>query len=704
MSTGIHSRRRTIALLGVFLLVFLTLIGRMGYLQIGRGDYLAEQGFRYRMRRTPIQPDRGSITDRNGHPLLTNLVCESIYAQPIVLKNKPTAAQALAPILNMEAAELERRMSRPSYFEWLKRKVKPDVADQVRKLNIAGIGLAPEKCRYYPEGDTAVHALGISNLDHHGIEGLELIYDKYLMGKPGAIQCEYTARGLPMDGGECRVMPGEPGLNLRTTLDIGLQRIVEMATEQAQLETHAKRVAIMAMDVETGEILALSQWPRYDPLLGGNSDPALRRIFTVADTVPPGSIFKPITASAALQTGVVNAQTGIHDSGCIHVQGWPICNWDHKALGGVTIREVMAKSSNVGFATLGMWLGKNRFYDYHTKFGLNKPTGIDLPGEAVGQWIPKKLAQDIDLATQAYGQTLTVSPIQMLTAIAAIANDGKRMWPHLAKELTDQHGNVVQRFEPRVVEQVTSPEVARFVQELMVGVVDTGTGKNARVPGYKVGGKTGTATKVINGKVARGVYMANFVGFAPYPDPKVAVLISVDEPQGAYYGGQIAAPIFGEVMEDILTYLHAPLSTEPPPKPGPGELPPPKPREKTVVPSIINLSRAEAERVARTAGFELLIDGDGAFITEQFPAPGSTAYKGGQMAANTLLPEPGTELVHVPDLRGKTAKEAAQLLAQRGLLLQTEGQGIVARQEPAAGARIRQGTPVKLILQPLPKQ
>ena len=704
VTTGVSSRRRIIALLGIFLFVFFSLIGRMGYLQVAHGDWLQDQAWRYRMRPTPIQPDRGEILDRHGQPLLRNVVCESVFVQPLLIKDKKAAAEAVAPILGMKVSDVETRMNRPTYSEWLRRKVKPEVVDQVKKLNIRGIGFAPEKCRSYVEEQLAVHALGISNLDHHGIEGLELWYDKKLMGQPGAIQCEFTARGEPMDGGDCQVIEGTPGLTLQTTIDIGMQRLVERAVERAHLEARSKRAVVMVMQVKTGEMLALAQWPKYDPLLGGNSPMADRRIFAVADTLPPGSIFKPVTASAALQTGVINKDSVIADTGCTQVGGWSICNWDHKALGGVKIDTVMAKSSNVGFAKLGMMLGATRFYEYHTKFGLNRPTGIDLPGEAVGSWIPKKQATEIDLAVQGFGQTLTVSPIQMLTAIGAIANDGKRMWPHLGKAFLDPNGKVVEKIEPKG-EQIISPEVARYVQQLMVGVVETGTGKNARVAGFQVGGKTGTATKVINGKVAQGSYIASFVGFAPYPSPEVVVLISVDEPQGAYYGGQIAAPIFGEVMGEVLAYLKAPPSAVVPAKPAnPWEPAAPRPREKVIVPSVVNLPVAEADKVVRASGLELFVDGPGGFITSQFPAAGSTAYKGGQMAANTELPRPGPEDVHVPALVGKSMKDAAQELALRGLLMEASGQGNVVRQEPAAGAKLKKRTVVKVTLEPPPRK
>lgn len=698
MLTGLLSRRRTLALLGIFALVFTLLSSRMGFLQIASGDLLSGKAFSYRMRPVPIQADRGEILDRYGQPLLTNKVCESVYAEPILIKNKPAAATALAPILLMKPEELEKRMSRPSFFEWLKRKVDPAVVTKVKALNIPGIGFASEKCRYYPEGTLAVHALGIANLDHQGIEGLELTYNKYLAGKPGAIQCEYTARGVPMPSGDCHVKSGTPGLTLQTTLDIGLQRLLEQEVERANLQTGAKRATIMVMEVATGEILGLAQWPHYDPTLGGNSDPALRRIFTVADTLPPGSIFKPTTAAAALQSGVVNTKTQINDTGCFQVGTWKICNWDHKGLGTVGLDMVMAKSSNVGFATLGMRLGVQNFYKYHKLFGFEGPTGIDLPGEAVGQWIPPKSATEVDLAVQAYGQTLTVTPIQMLTAIAAIANDGKRMWPHLGKALLDRDGNVVQRIEPRVAQEVVTPEVARQIQEWMIGVTEFGTGKNARVAGYKVGGKTGTATKVIGGRLSNE-HIASFVGFAPYPNPKVAVLISLDEPVGRYYGGEIAAPIFGDLMGPVLEYLDAPKSAEPPPAPRPGDPPPPILPQSAVVPNLVNLPVNLARQVAEGAGFTVNFNGEGGFVTAQFPRAGAQAYKGGALRAETTLPTPSTELIRVPDVRGKELRDAAAILAARGLFLQVaEGTttGQVLRQQPEAGAQVPKGSPLTL--------
>lgn len=698
MTTSIHSRRRTIALLGIFAMVFVSLMGRMAFLQLARGDWLGDKAFRYRMRPTPIQFDRGDILDRSGHLLLTNVVCESIYAQPPLIQDKAGVARVLAPALGMPVADVQTRLSRASFFEWLQRKVKPELAQKVRALHLQGIGFAPEKCRYYPEGEVAVHALGIANLDHQGIEGLELTYNQYLRGKNGAIQCEYTARGQPMEGGECRVMEGEPGLTLQTSLDIGLQHLIERDVERAVLETHAKRATIMVMDVKTGELMGLSQWPRYDPAQGGNSDPKARRIYTVADALNPGSIFKPVTASAALQTGVVNEETVINDTGCMSLQGWQICNWDHRALGPVRIDKVMAASSNVGFATLGTWLGSNRFYQYLDAFGFTRRTGIDLPGEAVGQWIPKAKATELDLAIQAFGQTLTVTPIQMLTAIGAIANDGKLMWPHLGQALIDRGGHVVKRIEPRVVRQVISPENARLIQRLMVGVVETGTGRNARVAGYKVGGKTGTATKVIDGVVAQGKYIASFVGFAPYPNPRVVVLISVDEPEGVYYGGQIAAPIFGEVMKSVLVYLNAPPSTEPPAPTDPGVPPPPRPPEQAFTPSVVNLSLQEARIVAAEAGFELVAQGAGATVTAQFPLPGASAYKGGRLIVQTDPPKPGREQARVPNLAGLSLRQAAQALGQRGLLMETAGTGTVVRQDPPAGRLVPVGTPVRVDL------
>jgi stage V sporulation protein D (sporulation-specific penicillin-binding protein) len=696
--SGISSRRRVIACLALVALGFLVLIGRLGWLQIVRADWLRESAWRYHSRPIPIQADRGEILDRHGYPLVQNVTCESVFANPILVKDKEGAARALAPLLGLSFETTVQRLHQRSYFVWLRRKVKPETAAAVRTLRIRGVGFSPEACRFYPEGGLAAHALGISNIDHEGIEGLELTYNKYLRGTGGAIQVEFDARGQIIEHGIKKVKPAVPGLSLVTTIDRGLQHQCERGLEQTIYETKAARGTIIVMDVSTGEILCLAQYPTFDPHLGGNSDPKARRLWSLADAINPGSTFKPVTAAAALQEGVIDKETTINDTGCFNVQGRTICNWDHRALGAVTIREVMAKSSNVGFATLGMWLGADRFYRYLDAFGITRVTGIDLPGEALGLWIPKKQAVQLDLAIQAFGQTLTVTPIGLLTAINAIANDGTLVRPHLGKQLVDRDGNTVQEVAPRQVNRVLSKENARLLQDLMALVVENGTGRAAAVPGYRVAGKTGTAQK-LQGATVVG-HTASFVGFAPVPSPRLSVLVMIDEPQGVIYGGQVAAPVFGDLMKDVLMYMavppqHLPIRKSEWPGGPVTEIPPPKP---VTVPNFVNLPAHAARQLALQSGLDPLLEGEGPLVTGQLPPPGTLLKERDRVLLRTTSPGPGSGTVRVPSLIGLDARQAAERLARVGLPIRLDGSGLVARQDPPAGTSVRSGTPVAVWL------
>lgn len=696
---GISSRRRVIACLAIFALAFAGLIFRLAWLQVVRADWLKKQAWQYHSRPIPIQADRGEILDRNGYPLVKNVTCESVFANPVLVKDKEATARLLAPVLGLTYETVVQRLHQRSYFVWLSRKVQPEMADEVRGLKVRGIGFSPEACRFYPEGTLAAHALGISNIDHEGIEGLELTYNQHLRGANGAIQIEFDARGQAIEHGIKRVKPAASGLNLVTTLDRGLQHQCELGLEQTIRETGAARATIIVMDVPTGEILCLAQHPSFDPHLGGNSDPQSRRLWSLADAINPGSTFKPVTAAAALQEGVINAGTLINDSGCITVQGWTICNWDHKALGSVTIREVMAKSSNVGFATLGMWLGADRFYRYLDAFNITRVTGIDLPGEALGLWIPKKQAVQLDLAIQAFGQTLTVTPIGLLSAINAIANDGIWVWPHLGKRLVDQNGEVVREIGPRAVRQVVSPENARMLQDFMALVVESGTGRAAQVPGYRVAGKTGTAQK-LKGATVVG-HTASFVGFAPVPNPQLSVLVMIDEPKGVIYGGQVAAPVFGDLMKNVMMYMQIPTQDLPAKvSDWPGgpvrEIPPGKP---VTVPNFVNLPVHAARQAALQLGLDPFVDGEGAVVTEQTPPPGAQLKERERVFLGTQAPQQRTGKVRVPSLLRKDLRTAAETLAKVGLQLRFEGSGIVVRQAPAPGTAVAPGTVVQVWLQ-----
>lgn len=697
------------ALLLLFSLAMVALLGRLAYWQFYRGRELAEKGWEIRAHEAPVRAPRGAIVDRNGRPLAESQTAWSISANPREVTDPAGVAARLAPILGMPAADVEKKLRQRASYVYIKRKASDQQYQQIRALKekeprlLAGIQMDPEAKRYYPEGPLAAHVLGIAGLDNQGLEGLEAYYDEQLRGKNGIIQVERDARGYPIAGGEQRVVPPQPGLTAVLCLDKALQLILEQAADRAIAVTQSKRVALIVMDVPTGCILAMTSRPSFDPNNFASTDARDRRMWLVSDAVSPGSIFKPVTAAAAMEEGLVTLKTPFYDRGCAQFeQGTkPICNWNNSGFGSGTIVDVMKTSSNVGFGQIGLMLGADRFYKYLDLFNLTSKTGIDLPGEAVGLRLPLKVAREHprDLATQAFGQTLTVTPVQMLAAINAIANDGKWVQPHLAMEFRTPDGQTVQKVEPRS-RQIISPETAREVQMLMEQVVADGTGKGAQVPGYAVAGKTGTAEKFVDGKKLEDVYIASFAGFAPVPDPKVSVLVMIDEPGGGLkYGGQIAAPVFSQMVGDILRYLQIPPQTPvSPAKKGSAGA-----EERVRVPNFVNLPPEQAKAIAREAGLTLNIQGAGGpLVTAQMPPAGATVAPGAAVQVR-IDPEPpaaGGETVRVPNLQGMTLRQAADLLSGMGLFLQPPvGSGAVIRQEPAPGAAVPRHTRVQLWLQ-----
>lgn len=688
-----------------FCLAMVALLGRLAYWQFYKGEELAEKGRQIRAFEAPMKAPRGTIVDRHGRPLAENLTAWSVAANPREVREPAAVAARLAPILNLQAADIQKLLEKRVSYVYIKRKAADAQYQQLRALKdqklLPGISLEPEARRYYPEGALAAHVIGIAGLDNQGLEGLERYYDDELRGQDGSIEAERDARGYEIAGGERRVVPPRPGYTAVLCLDKALQLILEQAADRAMAVTQSKRAALMVMDVRTGCLLAIASRPAFDPNNYQNTEAKDRRMWLVADAVSPGSIFKPVTAAGAMEEGLVNLTTPFHDPGCIvFAPGTPpVCNWNNAGFGSGTIVDVMKTSSNVGFGQIGLMLGADRFYKYLDLFSLTRRTGIDLPGEAVGLQLPLKVAREHprDLATQAFGQTLTVTPVQMLAAINAIANDGKWVQPHLLMEFRDASGQPVQPFRPRE-RQIISPETAREVQGLMEKVVAEGTGRGAQVPGYGVAGKTGTAEKFVDGKKLEGVYIASFAGFAPVPAPKVSVLVMIDEPGGGLrYGGQIAAPVFSQIMGDLLRYLQIPPRAANAPAPNAGA-------RSVPVPNFINLPLELAQNVAREAGLTLVVGGGGgALITAQVPPAGATLAPGATVQVRAdpgPPPAPGQASVRVPDLTGLTLRQAADLLSGMGLFLHPPtGSGAVVRQEPVAGVVVPQHTRIQLWLQ-----
>ncbi len=687
----VTKRRNFLILIGVG--VFdMTIIGRLFTIQGFNAAHLKTLADDIHFRDIPLAPFRGNITDREGRLLAGSHHVYSLYAVPMETRGRRSQEAILvASLVNVPLDRVLRRLRRNQGFVWLKRHLTRTEMQAVKTQLSAlpGVHLITEAVRYYPEGFLLGPVLGFSGIDNQGLAGVELEYNRDLTGKPGKIEEEYDVVGRRLEYGDQRVVPSRPGDSLRLSVDLNMQWMAERACERAMASTGAKSVSVLVMHPRTGGILAMAQRPSIDPNYFREYGTKDYRVLAVSDAIPPGSIFKPVTLASALEAGTTHPSSGFFCPGFKIVFGRRINCWRPEGHGAESLAQVVMNSCNVGFMELGLGLGMERFYQALDRFQINGVSHIDLPGEAKGIMPRQARATLLDLAVMAFGQTLTVTPINLLNAIAAIANGGELLKPHVVEKILSADGRVMESRDREVVRRVISPEVSRMVQEMMTGVVSRGTGKQAQVPGYRVAGKTGTAQKVIAGRVVKGVYIASFVGFAPVPNPEVAIMVNVDEPVGAFYGGQVAAPIFGRVMRDILRYWKIP-PTHPVRRPKFGEL--------AMVPDLVDLDPATAENDAEASGFPVQFTGSGDFVVAQ-----SVEYGGWQMAGTLLTLTLGThsriylEWVTVPNFRGLTSARSRNLAFDVGLNVQVRGQGDrVQMQSIGPGTQVKSGTSVWL--------
>lgn len=699
---GIGLRRRILVVFLAFSLALAVLAGRLVTIQVVRGEALRQKALDMRLWQVPVQARRGDIVDRNGRVLATSTDVDTVYVAPAELQaaarkglvDIEEAARQLARVLDMDPEDVYQRLTVPHAFWYVKRRVTDAESRAVRQLDIPGVHITQEARRFYPKGELAAHVLGFAGVDNQGLEGIEAYYDAKLAGKDGYIATEYDALGRPirLPTVQAHYERPVPGLTLRLTIDETIQYIAERELERAVTQHGAKGGVIVVMDPRTGGILALASRPTYDPNRFADFPRRNWRIKPVADAFPPGSIFKVITGAAAVDAGKVTPDTIVDDPGFLSVGGQTITNWNQAGLGSVPFREGFAHSSNVVFGKMALALGKPLFYRYLERFHIGRLTGIDLPGETPGIVPAMDEASPLDLAIMGFGQTLTATPIQMAAAVAAVANDGVWQTPHLAQAWLDAEGHVVEEVQPAERRQVIKPETARIIRELMRGVVEQGTGRRAQVPGYEVGGKTGTANKVEGGRVVQK-YIGSFAGLVPVDDPRLVIVVSIDEPAGIYYGGYVAAPVFQAVARDALRYLGVPPTREERAES----------RRLRTVPDLMNLTRDEARDRAQAAGFQVAFEGSGPRVVGQFPAAGAQLEEGSTIIlyTETAARQDDEGRVTVPDLRGLTYEQAAQRLAAAGLQMQVRGDraGVVARQDPPAGRRVPIGSTVTVTLQ-----
>ena len=542
----------------VLLAGFLYCITFFLYIQIFRSSYLAHLAQKQHEHLITIDPKRGTIYDRNLRPLAMNLPVYSVYANAramIQRHDKDDVIAQLAQVLNIPSSAITAKMDKNKYFIWVERKIPQNVYQKLKDLKLPGIGFIKESKRFYPNQTLAAHLVGFAGVDNNGLDGLERDYDKYLKGKEGhsIILRDAHQRELLLE--KDYIAPID-GLDVVLTIDETIQFIAERALDKMYHKYNAKGASIIVMDPKTGEILAFANRPTYNLEEVSRSSPESRTNRAIVFTYEPGSVFKIVTASAALQEGVVKETDMIN---CEH-GAYRVANHilhDHEPLGTITFRQVIELSSNIGTTKVAQRLGPQRVYNYahHFRFGIR--TGIDLPGEAKGNLKPVRLWSKTSIGAVPIGQEVTVTPIQLLGAISAIANGGIYMRPFVVKYIKDSHDQVIKETKPQILDKVISSQTSARVKAILQGAVENGTGKKAQIKGISVGGKTGTAQKVVAGAYSHAHFYATFAGFAPVENPRLVAVVVFDEPHPAYYGGTVAAPVFSEVIGDALKYLDA---------------------------------------------------------------------------------------------------------------------------------------------------
>ena len=682
---------------------FFLLLIRLAYLQFFVGGELQAKAEQLRTRNVQVEAKRGAIFDRNGKKLAVSISADSVYALPPAVKLSGQAsqiAQQLAPILGLPAEQILQKITSDHSFQWLQRKLDFAKSEQVKKLDLPGIKLIAESQRFYPNDLLASHILGFAGVDNQGLDGIEKTHDQDLKGVPGEIVIEYDAQGRELPETVHSYNPPVDGNSLVLTIDETIQHFAERELDKIMAsDATPKGATILVMKPQTGEILALANRPNYDPNHYAAFDPQTWRDIAVTNTYEPGSTFKIVTMSAAIEEGVVTPADRFYDPGYIVIGKNRIKCWrSYNPHGSESFAEGVQNSCNPVFVEIAQRLEakqKGLFYKYINAFGMGKKTGIDLPGEAYGLMIKEKNLIPLDIGTISIGQSISVTPVQILTAACAVANGGMLMEPQIVREVVNQQNQVIKKFQPKPIRRVVSEQTAATVRSLLEGVVAEGTGRNAYIEGFRVGGKTGTAQKAGAGGYQAGKYIVSFLGMAPSNDPQVCMLVIIDEPQGpAIFGGTLAAPPFRAVMEDTLRYLGV-VSQIPPTE---------KAEEKPVLvkkvhlPVLLNLSADQAKKVLAVAGFAAKTSGSGSVVTGQ--DPGGMALLPEGSTVKLIMGKPGKDgaagLVTMPDLTGNRIFTVSAYLTAMGLKLSPSGTGTAQEQHPVPGTKVKPGTVISV--------
>ena len=653
MQTSARSRKNLIILLAIIFALMLVIAGRVGWVQIVKGEEYGEMALEQQTKDTPIEADRGIIYDRKGEVLARSVNCYTVYvAPPEIGKNKKKAekeaelrrtADELGKVLDKDPDKIFESLTSGATQVKVAKEVDKDTADKIRACELSGITINADTKRSYPNGSMASCVLGTVSDDGVGQSGLELKYNKYLKGTSGR-WVDYTdsnGKQLSYSPSNQKYYKAVDGYSIVTTLDEVVQSYAESALSEAMKKTKCKRAFAIVMDPETGDILAMAQKPDFDP--NDPYEPASKserkkfealsteqqteylsqmwRNFMINDTYEPGSVFKLLTTSMALEEDVTSMDSTYNCVGFLTVAGQQIHCWHKEGHGTQNLKQAVGNSCNPVFMTLASKIGIEKFYDYLDNFGITSETGIDFVSEGHAILQDKDAAGPVGLATIGFGQGVAVTPIQLITAVCSLGNEGHLMRPRLVKEIKDADGNVVEEVDTEIMRQTVSEETASEMKEIMEFVASEGGGKNAAVEGYRVGAKTGTANKAVKGGYSKDTY-SSCLGMAPMSDPKLAVLVIIDSPKGVKYGSVTAAPAVGTILNKTLKYMNI--------TPDGKEMS--EDEEKVVVPNVVGKSVKDAKKALKKQGLKADMDegvkDDNFTVIKQYPSAGSKVKEG----------------------------------------------------------------------------
>ncbi|MDJ0304593.1 MULTISPECIES: penicillin-binding transpeptidase domain-containing protein [Dehalobacter] len=655
---------------GLLIGLSVLILGRLFYLQVINSAELKARGADFQAIRQTMLYERGTIMDAQGNVLAKSVPVKDVYADPRmldksiakdktltseqILQKKEKIAENIAAILGEDKNDILTLLRKDLAWVSLKRQVDISTAEKIKELDIQGIGFSDNYKRSYPAGEMGAAILGIVNMAGDGVEGLEYSYNAELKGEANLENPVETDQNNEIQD---NVQSGD---NLTLTLDSTIQHLIEHELDDIVAETKPQRAVILAMDPKTGKILGMGSRPSYDPSNYASTKPDQRKNLAISMIYEPGSTFKIITGSAALEENAINTTQLFKDPGYWVVGGRRITNWDSdkKAHGNITFVDGMKLSSNVVLAQVGQKLGRDLFYTYLKSFGFGSLTDIDISGEERGLLIDKSRVKSLELATMSFGQANLVTPIQLLTAICAVANGGQLMQPYIVENIKNKDGEIVSKTQPKIVRQVISKTTSKTMSDILVSVVDSGTGSRAKIPGIKVAGKTGTAQKIDpeTGKYSDTDYIVSFVGYAPANDPKIAVLVVIDTPHApVIQGGTLGGPRVKNIIEGTLQYYGVPVSAETP----------------------SDLTKVDPDVLAEQA-----------------------AAKNGNTEADKNSPparQAGEGEVLVPDLKGLTIRQAGELLGKLDLRYEFGGSGLAYKQSPEAGKVVNRGDTIEVL-------